>query len=376
MFLVLNTDQQRFRVAETVAKRINDTFHAGESAGSKIAVARQKDIVAVSVPPRYRLNHPHYMRVVRAIPLDPQPENSPMMKKLVEQLQNPETAPLAAIGLEALGTTAAQPLKDALKSEYPLVQFSAAEALAYLGQPAAAETLARLAIEHPALQAYALTALAALDDAISIVKLEELLAASEPELRYGAFRALREIDSNADAIRGAWAGRSFVIHETAAGGTSLIHVLSEGRAEFVLFGAVPTLTAPFSLTAGPEMTVTARPGDTVATVSRFSAKGGEPVHAQCPLGVADVLRKMAELGATYADAADMLTKASERKALSCPLAVDAMPRAVPIKRLAKAAREDPHLERESELLEEAETPDAAPAPAPAKAKADPEVSRR
>ena len=75
---------------------------------------------------------------------------------------------------------------------------------------------------------------------------------------------------------------------------------------------------------------------------------------QCPLAVADVLRKMAELGATYSDAADMLQKAGDRKALSCKLALDALPRAVPVKALAEAAREDPRMELEHDLLKKTE----------------------
>jgi flagellar basal body P-ring protein FlgI len=361
MFLVLKTDQQRFRVAEQVANRLNEVFHGGESAGSKIASARHKDLVAVAIPPRYRLNRHHYMRVVRAIPLDPPADLPGYLKDLDGRLQNPETALSAAIRLEALGNPGVPVLKDALTSEYPLVRFAAAEALAYLGNTAGADVLQKAAAEHPALQAFALTALAALDDALGMSKLEELLAAPEPELRYGAFRALREIDATNDLVRGQWASRAYAVHEVATPGPSLVHLLTEGRSEIVLFGAEPKLIPPFSLTAGPSMTVTARPGDTVATVSRFSARSGQPTHAQCALTVADVLRKMAELGATYSDAADAVRKADERKALSCPLAVDALPRAVPVKRLAQAAREDPRMEQERELLIEA---DAANAPAP------------
>jgi hypothetical protein len=118
------------------------------------------------------------------------------------------------------------------------------------------------------------------------------------------------------------------------------------------------------------MTVTARAGDPVATVSRFSPKSGEPTHVQCPLAVADVLRTMAELGGTYTDAAELLDKAHDRKALSCRLAKDALPQAVPIKKLAEAARQDPRLEQEFDLLAEtdaASTPGLFAAPAaPAK----------
>jgi hypothetical protein len=369
MYLILKTDQQRFRVAEQVATRLNETFHAGESAGTKVAAARHKDQVAVAVPARYRLNRPHYMRVVWAVPLAPPADPVRYVRELEDKLHKPETAMAAAIKLEALGAPAVPTLKSAMTSEYPLVRFAAAEALAYLGNTAAAEPLARVAVEHPALQAYALTGLAALDDALGMSKLEELLGAKEPELRYGAFRALREIDPSNESVRGLWANRAFVIHEVPTPGTSLVHLLSGGRAEVVLFGDSPKLLPPFSLTAGPSLTVTARAGDTVATVSRFSARsGGQPTHAQCSLAVADVLRTMADVGGTYSDAADMLQKARDRKALGCKLAMDALPRAVPIKRLAEAARQDLKMEQEYDLLAEVdagETPNLFAAPADA-----------
>ncbi len=244
-------------------------------------------------------------------------------------------------------------LKAALTSKYPLVRFAAAEALAYQGQTAGAEVLKRTTIEHPALQAYALTALAAQDDALGMSKLEELLSENDPAIRYGAFRALREVDPANDLVRGEWCRRSYLLHQVTVPGPSLIHLLSAGRSEIVVFGQPPTLRPPFSLTAGPNITLTARTGDTVATLSSFSARSpGTPRHVQCELRVSDVLRRMADLGATYADAAEMLNKAHDRKALSCPLAVDALPKAAPISRLNKAATEDPLMKLEADLLKE------------------------
>jgi len=358
MYLILKTEQQRYRVAEQVATRLNETFHAGDGPGARVAAAKHKDQVAVAVPPRYRLNRPHFMRVVWAVPLTPPADVTAYLHEQEDRLLKPETTLQAAIRLEALGQPAIPTLRGALASEYPLVRFAAAEALAYLGNTAAAEPLGRIAAEHPALQAYALTALAALDDALGMSKLEELLAAKEPELRYGAFRALREADPQGDAVRGEWARRAYVIHEVRCGGPSLVHLLTEGRSEFVLFGDAPKLLPPFSLTAGPNITVTARAGDPVATVSRFSPKsGGEPTHVQCSLAVGDILRTMADLGGMYTDAADLLQKAHDSKALSCRLAKDALPQAVPIKRLAVAARQDPRLEQEYDLLAETSAAD-------------------
>jgi flagellar basal body P-ring protein FlgI len=389
LYLVLKTDEQRYRTADQVATRLNETFHGGETASTQVAHALHKDLVAVAVPPRYRLNRPHYMRVVWAIPFSAPNDAAAYIREWEDKLQVPETTLPAAIRLEALGAPGAPALKAALRSDYPLVRFAAAEALAYQGQTSGAETLAKIAAEHPALQAYALTALAALDDALGMTKLEELLGADSPELRYGAFRALREINPNGDLIRGEWAERSFMIHRVPTAGKPLVHLLRQGRAEVVLFSGKgvkpassalksidaardlsestpakspenedivadePKLVPPFALTAGSNLTVTARKGDTVATVSRFSARSsGEATHAQCPLRVTDVLKQMAELGASYSDVAEMLRKADERKALSCELAFDALPKAVPIKRLAEAARLNPGLQNEAELLKE------------------------
>lgn len=351
MYLVLSPEHQRFRIADQIAVRVNETFHAGDTPGSKFAMARHKETVAVAVPPRYRLNRPHFMRVVRAIPLVQPEEKGAYIRHLEQQLQQPETALSAAIGLEAIGAPGVPVLKAALQSDYPLVRFSAAEALAYLGQPAGAEVLAKIAADHPSLQAYALTALGALDDALAQQKLEDLLSHKEPELRYGAFRALREIDPSTDLVKGEWARRAFAMHRVVCPGQNMIHLLREGRAEVVLFGEGPQFVGPFSLTAGPEITVTARNDENVITISRFAA-GSQPVHAQCSFDVAEVLAKLAELGGSYSDAADLLTKARDGKSLNCRLVFDALPKAVPVSRLAKAAREDPKLEQEYDLLAE------------------------
>jgi hypothetical protein len=271
-----------------------------------------------------------------------------------EKLHRPETTQAAAIRFEALGAPGVPALKGALTSSYPLVRFAAAEALAYQGQTAGADVLLKSAIEHPALQAYALTALAALDDALGMSKLEELLTRKEPELRYGAFRAYREIDPTSDLVRGQRCKHAYMLHEVVVPGPAMIHLLREGRSEVVLFGEAPKLVAPFSLMAG-NITVTARKDDAVATISMFSTKsGGTPNHVQCSMNVAEVLRQLATFGATYADAAEILQKADDRRALSCPLVFDALPKAVAVKRLAEAAREDPRMEQEVDLLLEAD----------------------
>src|SRR5690606_35344455 len=69
----------------------------------------------------------------------------------------------------------------------------AAEALAYLGDSEGVDVLAQTAVEHPEFRAEALAALAALDSSASYLRLRKLMDHPEPELRYGAFNALRTI---------------------------------------------------------------------------------------------------------------------------------------------------------------------------------------
>jgi hypothetical protein len=365
-YLVLNPDHQRYRVVTTAAERINETFHGPGAEGDKIAVARTKEVLALAVPAQYRLNLPHYMRVVRAIPLERPSETSEYFRRLEEQLQEPGTCLGAALRLEALGAMSIPALKAAKDSEYPLVAFAAAQALAYLGQPAAAEVLAHLTQEHPAFQAYCLTALAALDDGISYAKLEELINSAKPAVRYGAFRALRALDPHAPTARGEVVPPArrdedghverptnyFFLHQFPSEAPGLVHILSGKRAEVVLFGEAPRFVPECSLSSG-EFTVTARQGDTTATVSRFSAARGHRVE-QCSLAVADVVRALAKVGATYAEVACLLRQADSIQALSCALAADALPKALSVRELAVVGREDPRMQREADLLKSAE----------------------
>jgi hypothetical protein len=253
--------------------------------------------------------------------------------------------------LEALGAESTKVLTEAMKTNpYALVRFAAAESLAYLGEPISANELAKLAEEHPALQRYCLIALSSLDEAASSIALESLLSASAPEIRYGAFRALRQLDPNADAARGyPMNKKSFWLHVVAPHSKPLVHLLTSNRAEVVIFGETPKLVAPFSLRAGPDIVLTAKAGQHVCTVSRFSARH-EPRIEQSSLAVVDVIKTMAEMGALYSDVAEMLLQARDIKSLNCELAVDALPKMVDIEKLAENAHVDKKMENEAELL--------------------------
>jgi hypothetical protein len=281
------------------------------------------------------------LRVIRLIPMrETQASRLAYRRRLEEQLLDPARAVTTALRLEALGQDSIPTLKRGLTSEHPLVRFCSAEALAYLGSPSCGEELARMVEQQPALRAFSLTALASLDEAVCHVELRRLLASPSPETRYGAFRALRALDEQAEAVQGDHLNDSFWLHRVAPNSLPLVH-LATNRAEVVLFGEDALLLPPFPILAG-EFTVTANKGDERCTITRTSLRHGKS-KVQCSLKLEEVLHKLAEMGGTYSDAVEVLRKADHFQCLSCRLAVDALPQATSVYDLAKAGAGDPEL---------------------------------
>lgn len=345
-FLLLNEEYKRAAVAQTVADRVNETLQ-GQYRGTltELASAKNNQVVVLQMPEQYRLNLPRYLRVVRLIPIRVAPgPHSPYRQQMEKDLLDPKRTVTAALRLEALGTESIESLKRGLASEHALVRFSSAEALAYLGDPSCGEVLAKTVDDQPMLRAFALTAMASLDENICRVRLGELLAAPTPEVRYGAFRALRALDERDTAVAGEFLNESFWLHRPAPQSPPLVHLSHTRRAEVVLFGDEVTLTPPFSFLSG-EFTVTANRGDRQCTIARLSLHRGIS-RKQCSLKVEDILRNLADLGASYPNVDDILVQADRCvhaggvRCLSAPLAIDALPQQTSVYDLAKSGADD------------------------------------
>ena len=120
------------------------------------------------------------------------------------------------------------------------------------------------------LRTFALTALASLDEAVCHLKLKELITGKgDDELRYGAFRALRELNQDDALVRGELLNDAFWLHRVATEGSPFVHVSTTKRAEVVLFGSAAILRPPFSILAG-EFAITSAPGQgTRVVVARW-----------------------------------------------------------------------------------------------------------
>jgi flagellar basal body P-ring protein FlgI len=357
--LLMKDGYQSARFTSLSADRINETLQAGLSGepSSAVAIAQDKVAVALRVPVQYRLNRPRYLRVIRLIPLNPTSEevtggkHRPYRQRLAEDLLDPSRTVTAALRLEALGTAGSEALKKGLQSTHPLVRFCSAEALAYLGSPVpeVGEELADAATRQPLLRAFALTALASLDQAVSHVKLRDLLTtAADDETRYGAFRALLTLNERDPAVRGEYLNESFWLHRTAAASPSLVHFSSMRRPEIVLFGQEPCLKPPFHLMAG-EFCVTASEDDTGCTVSHIPRRG-TPARRQCSVKLAEVLHIMADMGALYPDAVALLQQADLCGSLTSRVRCDALPQAVTVYDLVRAGRGQDSPENDTELI--------------------------
>lgn len=340
-YFLLNEADQRVALAMQIADRLNAAFQATDSS-TRVAEAKSKELVVVNVPTAYRHNHYRFLLVARHVPLLPKPADSSYVQKLEEELCQPEKALVAAIKLEALGLESKYALRRGLDNPSPWVRFAAAEALAYLGLSEGAGELARLAEAHPALRAQCLKALASNDDASSTDRLIELMNSADPQLRFGAFLALRLADREHPAVRGLTLNHSLTLHRVAPGSAGLVHVTSDGRSEIVIFGDDVQFRGPFTLPAGSDFTISMSAHDTQATVGRVVKVRGEPEiqTLRCAPDVASVLATMARLGGGYSEAVELLQRADRADVITAHLLVDAIPRQFSIDRLVAYSKTD------------------------------------
>jgi len=362
--LVLNPDQQLAKVSKQVADRVNEGFPGTSpgNPGNAPAIAKNNQIISLKVPPCYRHNLPRYLRVVRLIPLTGSSgELTSYRQKLEEDLQDPRYTLVAALRLESLGKESIPGLKRGLENENELVRFCSAEALAYLGSPSCAEELTRCIEKQPILRAYCFTAMASMDEAICQIKLREILAGDmDDETRYGAFRALRAIDKDAEAVAGELMNESFWLHRVAPQASPMVHVSTSRRAEIVLFGKDPALRAPFSIQAG-DFILTAGEEDERCSIARIVPGQGEPQRRNSTLAINDIIRSMATMGAGYPEALEFIQQADHCKAVTCSVRRDALPRTLTVQELAKIARQGKTIElNDEDLIRTGSEPGALP----------------
>lgn len=322
--LIVAPEHRSIALSKRIGDSINRRFHAVIK-GSKRGVATPKTdrFIELEVPPIYKNNLPRYIRVVRSVAVvEPPAGRHARLELLDRQLSDPVTAPSAALRLEAIGKDAIPTLRKGLESKDAEVRFAAAEALAYLGESIAATQLAEAAGNLRSARPAALAALSVIDDVNGIDALQGLLSSVSAETRYGAFRALWQMDSSAPLIRGEKLGDACSLHVLDVQGPPLVHITRSNRPELVLFGVEHPVADGLRAEAGPSLVVVVEGSQ--AVINCFVA--GQPDQKlEVPARVDDVVRAIIQLGGTYPDAVQFLQQASSSRCLDSRLAFDALP---------------------------------------------------
>jgi len=329
LFLDLRSDFRGYRNVTRIADRIGKRFFAYSKAGLRESLAKAKtdQRIELKLQPKYRDNYPRYLQVIRNIEFKETPiQRRVRMQKLKDELQESAKSERAALQLEAIGLEAAPVLKTGLRSDDPEVRFHSAVALAYLGEADGLKVLADAARNEPAFRIFALAAMATVEDAEVNVHLRELMNEKSAETRYGALRAYTTLDKNDPFVRGEKLNDQFILRVIACSGTPMVHLTRHKKSEIVVFGADQRLKTPLALRAGRSILVTAPARSDTITVTRFEV-GQRELRKVISTRVADVIRTVAEFGASYPDVAGLLTQAHRQQVLPGPVELDALPEA-------------------------------------------------
>jgi flagellar basal body P-ring protein FlgI len=358
--MVIKDKHRSIRTAAIIQNAINQRFpQRGTGISKGTANGKSDSHLEIKIPSNYHQNQLRYFRVVQLLQLVDSPDLRVQRQETWgKELLDPKTSGIAALKLESLGISAQEKLEEGLKSPHPQVRFLAAEALAYLDNPKGAEVLSETAIQMPQFRAYALAALASMDQPVAHIKLRQLMDANDIEVRYGAFNALRVLDprdprlgridvmdqpkvekpdeefegSDAMALSIARTASTprvpdhFSLYVVDSDGPPVVHVSRTRRSEIVLFGRDQALETPVVLGTGNILLNAAEKDDQIEiskiVMSRF---GNNDVKLRTSLDLVEVIRRVANLGATYPEIVSILDAANRQKNLAGTLIVDAVP---------------------------------------------------
>lgn len=327
--IVLRREKKGFRNSKRIADAVSERFNRYNNFGQKIpcAEAKQDDLINLKVHPKYVNNFPRYQAVIRSIAFNESDVARRIrVEKLARDIMDPEKAQTAALQLEAIGTNGIPFLRDALDSTDFEVRFQAAQALAYLGEANGIDVLREAAANEPAFRVYALVAMSVIDDADSVIALRELMDSPSMETRYGAFRALKELDPNDPWMRPTVFENRFLLHVIDTPEEPMVHVTRRRSPEVVVYGADQKMRLPAVLNAGRHIRVIGATGDHEVDVIHYQLNE-EPKRRRVANRVVDIIVACGDLGATYPDIVQLLIEAEQQHNYVGQFGIDRMPQA-------------------------------------------------
>lgn len=320
--LQIESDFRHVIVTKAIEKAINDRYFFKDSNRQKMVAEGTSDwYLKITAVPKYKYDPAHFMSVIKctgfAETAEEQQERLLGCRKL---LMDPATSSRAAAELEAIGTEAAKAtLINGLTSTNKEVRFYSAYSLAYLDSKESIPALVELAQTTPEARALCLTGLVVNDDVSAREALEQLLQEPDPDLRFGAFRAIRLRNPTDLTVKGEAMGKNFQFVQVPSS-IPLLAVSLQKRQEVVLFGdrIAVSLFAPIT----PTQLLTLSPifDDQIKIAKKQSS--GETRTLVVSKDVVSILRGLGSIQATYNDVVHTLDLLALNQALASPLAIN------------------------------------------------------
>lgn len=323
--LRIRGDDFDHKTALQITYALNQRFEYRTNVGRDgVAEPKSDRIIELHVPGNYRNNIGRYASVMNQLVFaESESQRAMRLSELEATIGNPVQSSLAAMQLEAIGEKAVPALKRALKHHAMEVRFHAAEALAYLGQEDGVAELVDAARQDSTYRWHAFAALASLESRVSANTLASLFDESDHEMRYGAFRALRQQNADDPLVQGEFLANDFYLHEVNSAAAPLVHFSKKDRAEIVVFGETPKLDPAF-LYVESGLTIRGN-GDGTITLTGYTP-GYTKDQRVCSTLVTEVIRSLADMEYGYGQQLKVLKQASEDNLLSCDLAIGAAPK--------------------------------------------------
>ena len=313
------------KTALQITHAINNRFRYRTSLGHDgVAEPKTDQSIELKIPLVYRNNVGRYASVLSQLYFsEKQSQLQERLASLEAQIGDPNQARLAAIQLEAIGNTAKPILQSALNHSDFEPRFYAAEALAYMGVSDGISELVTVAKTEQDYRWHAFAALAAMEGRESANVLSELFNEPEIEVRYGAFKAIRQQNEDDPIVVGDFLAEQFFLHEIDSTAEPTVHFSTQHRPEIVVFGSKSRLKDNF-LFVESGLTIKSE-GDDTLTLTAYSPDDGKQQRS-CSNQVADLVRTLAELGYGYSMQLKVIRQASQNGALNAELVIDAAPK--------------------------------------------------
>ncbi len=287
--VLMSTEFKHVLVVKEIEKALNKRFYFQDSYKQKfMAEGKNSAQIAITAVPKYRLDPAHFSNVILATGFN---ESDLERKERIEGckrlLADRATAKRAAAELEALGTPEAiDVLLGGLSSLDLEIRFYSAYSLAYLDRKEAIPILVDIAKQEAAFRPLCLTGLTVTEAELARDYLIQLLQEKEPELRFGAFLALRERNNGDLVVQGERLTKNTKLFMIPSGTPLLAPSLQEHQ-ELILFGATTPIKLNTKLSPTPFLTLTPDQGNGI----RISRRAyGETASAFAEADLTSLLR--------------------------------------------------------------------------------------